>query len=1042
MKALINKYTLILLSLLCLIFASCNNLSSANSNDGYGAEDIGYVRLCLGGASRTAYPVIDSDDYVNWKWTIKGLHSTGLLGDETEGEWVTLREFDPNAGTGAAKNRVEGAIGLRSGNWELEVTAERIVPAGDDLKTVTVYAGRSAEFEVQNGDSTTIVPVTLALVTLDTQAYGENAWGNMNLTVEYTSTKVSEIWAGLFEVPSFTEDAELSQVNLSGATTNQSTIYTTLVAVTPEEGAASDKYAVKKLTGKVYSLEEVPAGNYVASFWFFDKDGNALNANGYPEYVHIVSGGSASHSESTVKVASLDDVYSITYYPSPSVSCAGSFTRHSDTIVLPDASDLDTSANIFCGWYESSDYSGEPVLEIPHGTRGNKKFYGKYVNAKESFELPDFSLTYALGRLEVGNTVTISFANQNIPSCTYQWFDGGNVISGSTENTYKLKSTDVGKYLGVKVQKKFVVTDYSETADHVLYHVVGNASDADSSFVTIENPVEKGKISLSGVTLQYGGKVIVGEKPSKSSLIISGKLTDDFGNSISSSSLVCDLEDYAALASSKTLGVTVGVEGYDISAGNSANVYITVQYPKPEEAKLRTVNDALGSGETNLGDGKVAFTLATVAMGLQYSTDGGSSWTEVTSAQFEKPSSLLVRYMSTSDYDGDNAIGAGEEGYIMASDSTTVSITNANVGTYATEHGEAGGGSDTPVVVEEKVELIDGPDINALFLSKFKTVTKFEYTTDSAPSTATKISTSDSTVEVYVWKNNLTLYLTASGYSGLIPLPDDCSMLFKGMSRLTSIDLSHFSMEMESDSDDEHEYNLSEMFSGCSKLKTINFGDNFYSDCVTRMNSMFNGTASLESVDLSKFNTSGVTDMSYMFASSGVLELDLSSFDTSRVQSMASMFSESSLETVDFGSNFDTSSVTDMSYMFAYTFLEELDLSGFDTSSVITMESMFDTMAMLTSLDLSGSFVVGASDPESARNVDTMFCYCENLSKIYVENSDVDWSATIKPDTGENMFEGCESLVGGNGTIYEESNIGATFARADSAGTPGYFTAK
>jgi len=39
------------------------------------------------------------------------------------------------------------------------------------------------------------------------------------------------------------------------------------------------------------------------------------------------------------------------------------------------------------------------------------------------------------------------------------------------------------------------------------------------------------------------------------------------------------------------------------------------------------------------------------------------------------------------------------------------------------------------------------------------------------------------------------------------------------------------------------------------------------------------------------------------------------------------------------------------------------------------------------------------------------------------------------------MFNGCTSLVGGNGTTYNSSHTDATYARIDRAGTPGYFTA-
>ena len=70
--------------------------------------------------------------------------------------------------------------------------------------------------------------------------------------------------------------------------------------------------------------------------------------------------------------------------------------------------------------------------------------------------------------------------------------------------------------------------------------------------------------------------------------------------------------------------------------------------------------------------------------------------------------------------------------------------------------------------------------------------------------------------------------------------------------------------------------------------------------------------------------------------------LDLSKFDTSQVTDMSQMFSDmSNLATLNLF-NFDTSNVTNMSYMFNYTYrLISLNLSNFDTSQVTNMNSMF-----------------------------------------------------------------------------------------------------
>ena len=111
--------------------------------------------------------------------------------------------------------------------------------------------------------------------------------------------------------------------------------------------------------------------------------------------------------------------------------------------------------------------------------------------------------------------------------------------------------------------------------------------------------------------------------------------------------------------------------------------------------------------------------------------------------------------------------------------------------------------------------------------------------------------------------------------------------------------------------------------------------------------------------------------------------------------------------------NLNTSMVTNMYMMFMKcTGLTSLDLSSFNTSKVTTMASMFSLCTSLTSLDLS-SFKTS-----NVTSMSSMFDNCNKLQTIYVGN---DWTvATVGYST--DMFENCTSLVGGQGTVYNESN--------------------
>ncbi len=81
---------------------------------------------------------------------------------------------------------------------------------------------------------------------------------------------------------------------------------------------------------------------------------------------------------------------------------------------------------------------------------------------------------------------------------------------------------------------------------------------------------------------------------------------------------------------------------------------------------------------------------------------------------------------------------------------------------------------------------------------------------------------------------------------------------------------------------------------------------------------MFASCTGLTELDLSSFNTSNVTSMTYMFSGcTGLTKLDLSSFNTSNVTSMDYMFNRcTNLKTIYVGDNWSTSKVTNSTNMF------------------------------------------------------------------------------------------------------------------------------
>ena len=150
-----------------------------------------------------------------------------------------------------------------------------------------------------------------------------------------------------------------------------------------------------------------------------------------------------------------------------------------------------------------------------------------------------------------------------------------------------------------------------------------------------------------------------------------------------------------------------------------------------------------------------------------------------------------------------------------------------------------------------------------------------------------------------------------------------------------------------------------------------------------------------------------VNETKYFF--SNLTTLDCSNLDTSKVTNMSGMFSGfTKLTDLNFGSRFDTSNVTDMSYMFSGDIaLTSLDLSCFDTSSVTNMSKMFENCSTLTTITVASDF---------------------NTESV-ISGYDA------------NMFSGCTSLVGGEGTAFDSTKVDKTYAKIDGgAEAPGYFT--
>ncbi len=199
------------------------------------------------------------------------------------------------------------------------------------------------------------------------------------------------------------------------------------------------------------------------------------------------------------------------------------------------------------------------------------------------------------------------------------------------------------------------------------------------------------------------------------------------------------------------------------------------------------------------------------------------------------------------------------------------------------------------------------------YVSTDKATENILYHTD--PNAETVYYEIDGTVLNYYTKGEV--YQVIEGYG---------NSLFSRLINLRSLDLSNFDTSMCTD--------FGGMFLGCLSLKEITFGDRFITGNAKRMYTMFQDCVSLETIDLSHFDTSNVWDMNYMFMRcSSLKNLDLSFFDTHNVKSMGGMFAECyRLEKLDI-STFSSDRLEYAQGMFTHCrSLLKLDMGAFDLS--------------------------------------------------------------------------------------------------------------
>ena len=205
--------------------------------------------------------------------------------------------------------------------------------------------------------------------------------------------------------------------------------------------------------------------------------------------------------------------------------------------------------------------------------------------------------------------------------------------------------------------------------------------------------------------------------------------------------------------------------------------------------------------------------------------------------------------------DPDNISEAKKDNVIFADGDFNLAVAYSNIGTYESSGGVTGTIKNQWGGQEERTAVL----------------LKNWFNNEKAPSKSNIKSISfvknytGTFTRTWSGGENITVYYKFGLFGGSIVVsagdltifaPEDCTYLFGGFTSVESIDLTNFDTSDVTD--------MKSMFYDCKKLRTLR---------------------------LNNFNTSNVTDMSYMFLRCNTLKhLDLRSFDTSRVTAATDMF--------------------------------------------------------------------------------------------------------------------------------------------------------
>ena len=291
----------------------------------------------------------------------------------------------------------------------------------------------------------------------------------------------------------------------------------------------------------------------------------------------------------------------------------------------------------------------------------------------------------------------------------------------------------------------------------------------------------------------------------------------------------------------------------------------------------------------------------------------------------------------------------------------------------------------------------------------------------------------------------------------------DMTAMFDGCIVLTSLDLSGW--------DTSKVTTMTAMFNGCSSLVTLYVDDKWSIEAIVNSNGMFTDCTSIYGQSGTTYNSSEVNsamanwETGYLtyngYMVFGVFSEDDSSllWYRRKVNKYAQALKDGTYEgrtctaleectldkdkrVVDFhlfarneADKFivvDNIPVASLVSDSSVRCVKKLDVRRLDVSACTSFDNIFDCLSYNTDMESTKSITwldLSTWDTSSATSMDFMFNGSSDIKRIYVGDK---WSVANVTSASSSMFTGCINLVGGSGTVYDETKVDMTMANWDT----------